>query len=438
MRTIYVNNFRGFSQTYVDFLDVNFLVGENSSGKTSLLWAMRLLNEARFIYTLDFNDAGSGLGQFRDLVSVGSKDKTFFELGLLDVRSPSEMNKRSSAKNPPMFSAILFKFVDGNGPPEIAECTFQRDSVWVHIRIKNRRAWVTVDRDMPTPPDSSRAFESWNNMEQRSNMRPLPVKLKYGYSFLFMLTDAVQQYAKKSQTKDLFPDIYSTIVEMQDNLTWIAPIRTKPKRTYDQYNADFSEEGEHTPYLIKQILSQKKHAAVFDAFLRSVGKASGLFDSIGIHRFGREGASPFELDINLGTGKLGINNVGYGVSQSLPIFVELHVRMANNAFAIQQPEVHLHPKAQAALGEVIFDSASKESKKFVIETHSDYLMDRFRIKMKSSSKRLSAQVVFFERTASGNVVHQLRIGDDGKLPESQPDGYRKFFINEAVDTLELG
>ena len=73
--------------------------------------------------------------------------------------------------------------------------------------------------------------------------------------------------------------------------------------------------------------------------------------------FGR-GANPrFELDVVLDGKALNILNVGYGVSQSLPIMVELLAREKDTWFAIQEPEIHLHPRAQAALGDVLFEMA---------------------------------------------------------------------------------
>lgn len=56
--------------------------------------------------------------------------------------------------------------------------------------------------------------------------------------------------------------------------------------------------------------------------------------------------------------------------------------------------VHLHPKAQAALGEVLFNLSILENKKFIIETHSDYMIDRFRISCRKSKKSIKTQVLF--------------------------------------------
>ena len=90
--------------------------------------------------------------------------------------------------------------------------------------------------------------------------------------------------------------------------------------------------------------------------LEKFGSDSGLFDEISIESFGRtDDATPFQIQIRKFGGKLKGNrrnliDVGYGVSQALPIITELLRPDASSMFLLQQPEVHLHPSAQAALG----------------------------------------------------------------------------------------
>jgi predicted ATPase len=107
-------------------------------------------------------------------------------------------------------------------------------------------------------------------------------------------------------------------------------------------------------------------------------------------------------------------------------------------FAIQQPEVHLHPRAQAAFGDVLFEMASVDNKCFLIETHSDYLIDRFRMSYRRRrTKKPDSQVLFFERKSKFNHVTSLPISSSGELPEAQPESYRAFFIREQLDLLGI-
>jgi predicted ATPase len=116
-------------------------------------------------------------------------------------------------------------------------------------------------------------------------------------------------------------------------------------------------------------------------------------------------------------------------------------RPRGTAFAIQQPEVHLHPRAQACLGDVFFEMAIRDKKTFIVETHSDFAIDRFRMnfrrrrsRKKSDLKPLS-QILFFERREAKNTVTPIRIGDQGDMPADQPESYRRFFVKEEMRLL---
>jgi predicted ATPase len=145
------------------------------------------------------------------------------------------------------------------------------------------------------------------------------------------------------------------------------------------------------------------------------------------------------LDIVLNGKELSINNVGYGVSQALPIIVELFSRGRGTNYAVQQPEVHLHPRAQAALGDVFFSLATIEAKRFFIETHSDYTIDRYRANFRKDNIQTKppSQILFFERNSSGNFIHPIKIDENGDISASQPDSYRDFFIREQMSNLGL-
>ena len=223
------------------------------------------------------------------------------------------------------------------------------------------------------------------------------------------------------------------------NMIWLAPIRTKPRRTYDDVRLQYSPEGSHTPYLIRKLFQSHQDAQKFKTMIEEVGENSSLYESIAIKPFGRGETAPFELDIVLDGKRLNLNNVGYGVSQSLPVIVEILARAQGQSFAIQQPEVHLHPKTQAALGDLLYTLAVTDKKQFLVETHSDYLIDRFRLNYRRHKRKtkVNAQVVFFERRNKRNHITVLPIDEKGGLPASQPKSYREFFVREEMRILGL-
>jgi len=100
--------------------------------------------------------------------------------------------------------------------------------------------------------------------------------------------------------------------------------------------------------------------------------------------------------------------------------------------------VHLHPRAQAAFGSFLFNATTKDNNTFLIETHSDFTINRFRYSLSKKEKsRVSSQVIFFEREGHTNTISHLEINSDGSFASDVPISYREFFIGEELQLLEL-
>ena len=81
--------------------------------------------------------------------------------------------------------------------------------------------------------------------------------------------------------------------------------------------------------------------------------------------------------------------------------------------------------------------AKKEKKAFLIETHSDYMIDRFRRNYLVGKGVIDAQVLFFRRKGIENVVDSVDITDSGEYDTNQPKEFRDFFIKEELDNLGI-
>jgi len=87
---------------------------------------------------------------------------------------------------------------------------------------------------------------------------------------------------------------------------------------------------------------------------------------------------------------------------------------------------------------VFFDlSIGKRKKKLIVETHSDYIIDRFRQKQKKSREKSFAHVLFFLREKGINKAFAINIDDNGNYDSNQPEEFREFFIKEELENLGL-
>ena len=102
---------------------------------------------------------------------------------------------------------------------------------------------------------------------------------------------------------------------------------------------------------------------------------------------------------------------------------------------MQQPEVHLHPRAQAALGTFFTQVVTKSERTLVVETHSDYLVDRVMQEVAEGHLQASkVLVLFFDKRGLETTVYPIRITDSGDVIGAPPS-YRQFFLQEELNLL---
>ena len=221
-----------------------------------------------------------------------------------------------------------------------------------------------------------------------------------------------------------------------------APVRSTPKRTYDPSRPFQDPSGEYIPTLLVNMSrrDQREWVRLKEA-LEEFGKGSGLFDEISIELLGKTEGSPFQLHVRKFGGKLkgrkrNLIDVGYGVSQALPVLTELLREDHSSMFLLQQPEVHLHPSAQAALGSLFCKIASWD-RQLLVETHSDHLLDRVRMDVrdrKTDLKPDDVSILYFEPEGLDVKIHSLTLDENGSVMNA-PIGYRRFFMEEMTRSI---
>lgn len=419
-----MRNYRGFNQALVPLKTCTFLVGENSTGKSSFLRLLKMISSVEFWFLPRFDRGNNDeIQSFADIVSAAIEDKSFFEIGIVHTHPRKDGTFD--------LDVAVNRFTEREGMPFLAS----------HLKIQNaHQTFISINKKTKyfvkeTPKHFATEIDAINfatsqimSTEQEAQLKPFPNTAKnLPLGVYISLVRALEDGEKPK------PNEFTAEIPLSINLTWTAPIRTRPRRIYEGFSRNYSAEGEHSPFVLKRNLK----SAVFAKQLADFGDASGLFETIVTHTFGKGERNPFEILIRLHGTDLNINNVGYGVSQVLPLIVEFLSRDKGRTFAVQQPEVHLHPRAQAALGGLLLELAKERKHSFIIETHSDYLIDRFRANMSASEDAPDSQVIFFERTDSGNLATPLQISPNGRYPIDQPKAFREFFLNEEMRLLSL-
>jgi len=136
-----------------------------------------------------------------------------------------------------------------------------------------------------------------------------------------------------------------------------------------------------------------------------------------------------------------ITDVGYGISQVLPIILQSMLSRAKTIL-IEQPELHLHPAQQAELGDLFINAALGEPhNRFIIETHSEHLILRLLRRIRETTegnlppgatplKPDQISVLYVKPGKDGSRIISLDIDEDGEFIEKWPDG---FFAERAKE-----
>ena len=152
--------------------------------------------------------------------------------------------------------------------------------------------------------------------------------------------------------------------------------------------------------------------------VKSVGANSGdLFEVRLIDTRRKERANKERVNV-------GLPDVGFGISQLLPFIVQ-SLASEKQIISIEQPEVHVHPKLQADLGDLLAEAIKEpRQNRFIVETHSEHLILRLqRLVRKERIKPNEVSVIYVSRGPDGAKAEQLRLDNDGDFIDEWPNGF---------------
>ena len=228
-----------------------------------------------------------------------------------------------------------------------------------------------------------------------------------------------------------------------------AATRAEPRRSYDPGPVTGDPAGSDFPMYLHDLSARGDDEwTTMKTALEDFGRSASLFEEIRIRTAKGWEGGPFQVQIRrdgIQGGRGSFRNLideGYGLSQVLPVIAELRRPPQPRLFLLQQPEAHLHPSAEAALGS-LFGAAAAAGSQLVVETHSDHLIDRIRTDARDGVTKLrpgDVSILYFERDGGHVRVHSLGWDDNGNLAGHGgdiPDGYREFFRTETRKSLGL-
>jgi predicted ATPase len=128
-----------------------------------------------------------------------------------------------------------------------------------------------------------------------------------------------------------------------------------------------------------------------------------------------------------------LRDVGIGVAQVLPVLVVAYFAPPGSTIILEEPEIHLHPLAQAVLAELFVTISKQRRVQFIVETHSEHLFRRMQTLIARQEVTTDQAAMYFvERDGKAARLRELALDDFGRV-KNWPDG---FFGDALGETRE--
>ena len=439
-----LSNFKCFEQQSVRFSKITVLLGANSSGKSSLLQGiLAAVQTDQFPVVLSLNGPYVDLGDFRSLVHNGDKSKKV-EIGI-SLADDKEARKISGT----------FGSAPRTGTPTLVRAELNDGHLLTEIAFHNRYhgTWrytpgVSPQADVYASPVAKDVVKSVMDFAaflatQSSGSMPSQEEV----NAFFAAAPETGSFSL-SRPKDFGPDprfffnyavliraarLLNTIAEIRKSFNYIGAFRLEPQRSYFQSAKGDLRIGRDGINTIDQIALWQETKAPeihhLESSLRRMRLISGL-------RTATLRSGLYEVRVRQGRKKIAVAlpDVGFGISQLLPILVAELQLPKGGTLAVSQPEIHLHPSAQADYAEHLFRGVQARGMRYVVETHSEYFLNRLRLLIVSG--KLSTEdvsVIYISQDAGKSKGHVVRLLQNGRI-EGAP---RDFFQTYMMDVMNI-
>ena len=444
-----LKNFKGWKDTTpIRMAPLTVFFGTNSSGKSSIEQFLLMLKQTvdssdrkLVIYPGDQNTPVN-LGSFEDLVfGRDTKNKLEFSFEwdlpeLLKVKDPR--SKFACSGNQMRFSAEVGMVGDKHSTLAANRFEYQLKKDGVEAMQVSVERTAKVEYKLVATP------YALTRKPGRGWALDAPTKF-YGFP------DRIPAYY---QNADFVQDFSLQMERLLRSVSYLGPLRSKGERLYYWTGGEPESVGYSGENTISALLAAKdrqlnagknKRKRPFLQFIAEKLQQLELIDEFDVRQIS-DHRKEYEVKVRTPGSPLFVHlpDVGFGISQVLPVVVQCFYAPAGSILFIEQPELHLHPRAQAHLADLFIDvlmsreDGEERKIQLIIETHSEHFLHRLqrRIAEANPDHPISTDQVaayFAHTTGSESKLDPLQIDKFGNIV-NWPD---KFFGDSMGDLFEM-
>lgn len=376
---LHIENFRGIGDaTSLEIKPITIFVGPNSSGKSSSLHALACLSQTMKIVAderplvLDDENADVHLGRFIEVIhSKSYQDQISLGFSIpnaeiISIEGDDTENKSSfNPKRTVSEITATYNFKCTKKTQEVSLESFKID----------------FDGTTVLAGKKQQSNNTYNVSLENGKKLSIPKEDLLNHGFLIN-ESKLMMIATQSEEYPLFnikiSSIQQAIISELSRVLYLGPFRQPPARTYDNRGTTPSEVGPMGESTVTMLANEsirtrsRPHLKQIAEWLSHLGIAQAVDVS-------RVGASDlFTVSVTLEDGdKFPIADLGYGISQALPVLTQCSFAPERSTLLFEQPELHVHPLASKGLAKVFVDTVQDKDCRVCIETHSPELVKAF-------------------------------------------------------------
>lgn len=440
LNALNLTNFKAWKKLKMPLGRITGIFGTNSSGKSSVLQFLLLLKQTKNAtdrgLVLDFGGPGElvNMGGYRDVVN--ERDADLDIEWALDWRLSNELRIRDPLGRR---SDVLMR----GRNLQTSCCIGQRGQSLIARNVKykfaNTEFYITSKTERPSEfvLQSSGTHEiHFIRNQGRKWALPGPVKTH-------LFPDQAQTYFQNTSFLSEFEAEYEALM---DSVFYLGPLREFPQREYRWSGAspvDVGPRGEHSVDAIlaatsrneRMNLRARRKLKTFQEMIAYWLQELDLIQSFEIREIAQSSnLYHARVRANRSSPETMLTDVGFGVSQVLPVLVLLYYVPKGSIVLMEQPEIHLHPSVQSGLADVMLSVAERRNIQVIVESHSEHLLRRFQRRAAEGETNSSDLKLYFVSNKGGVAkLNDLALNEFGEI-ENWPD---RFFGDEMGEIAAI-
>ncbi len=418
------------------------LFGTNSSGKTSILQWLLLLKQ-----TVNSSDRHQvlNLGDDKDPVRLGTLQDIVYRHDTATTISSSlkwSLPNKLPILDPETQDETLFTGSElsfgtsvgmHDGQAFVQSMLYEFDGH--KFRYATKRADAGRKTEYVLHCDSHSDFK-FKRSPGRAWPLPAPVKC-YGFP------DQVNSYF---QNAGFLTDFQLAFENLFGRLYYLGPLRDYPRRQYSSAGAHPADMGERGEKVIDAMLASRLRG---DKITRGKGRKKLSLEQYTAHWLKElglisdfkvvtvaEGSNLYQVKVRKTPHSewVLITDVGFGISQILPVIVLCYYVPPGSTVILEQPEIHLHPSVQSGLADIFIDAVTNRGIQLIIESHSEHLLRRLQRRIAEEVLPPDALALYFCRYEDqASHLDRLEVDQHGNITNWPQD----FFGDDLGEMLAM-